>query len=224
MFLNHRWVLFGAIRNDPNPDVYCLYHPYLEIIDPTSCTCSTTLELDESVFKRASKDSSIHIRCVVVRVTKKVSLQKNEGMRFVSDANRGIISVEIYHCTPETQEVQYFEASAFILDTEVCCPKFLLHRISNGTTSYGSTCLLPQRFFHTIPGILVNIEYCRGARAWLGSVTFRQLSRLTPRTQWVEGVSSFTTSILIEKHKTPSLVSSTRIPIQRQVIKTVRAR
>jgi hypothetical protein len=111
-------VLFGRIYNDPNPDTDCHYRPYLEITDPTNRTCSTTLELDKSIFKHASKHTTAHIRVCSGAGHAKGILAEKEGMPFVSDASRGIIGAEVYWYTPDSQQVQNFESSVFVMDVE----------------------------------------------------------------------------------------------------------
>jgi hypothetical protein len=119
LFLDHRWVLFGGIRSDPNPDADFHYYPYLEITDPLiGRACSTTLDLDKSVLKHTSKHSIVHTRVCSGADYEKGSLAEKEDMPFVSDATRGVIGAELYWHTPGAQQVQYFESSVFVLDVK----------------------------------------------------------------------------------------------------------
>ena len=103
-------MLFGGIRRDSNLDADCHHHPYLEIIDPTNGTCSTSLELDDSIFKHAPKRSKAFIR---VRSGTGYEGEGKEGMAFVSDASRGLIGTEVYWLSPCS-----FRLSVLIIDVE----------------------------------------------------------------------------------------------------------
>jgi hypothetical protein len=118
LFLDHRWVLFGGIRRDSDPDTDVHHCPYLEIIDPTDPTCFTTLELDKSIFKYASKHNTARIRVCSGAGHEKGILAEEGGALFVSDASIGIIGVEVYWFTLDFQRATNFELSVFALDVE----------------------------------------------------------------------------------------------------------
>jgi len=118
VFLDHRWVLFGAICNDPNQDADRLHHPYLEIIDPTSPTCATTLELDNSVAKHSWIHSSVDISVGSGACNEEGSLLESGGMPFVSDASRGIITADVYLYHHGALEDPRFESYVFVLNIE----------------------------------------------------------------------------------------------------------
>ena len=108
-------MLFGGIRRDLNPDDDCLYHPYLEIADPTDRTCSTTLELDKYVLQHASRYITPNLRLRSGAGLEQGPFDEKEGMPFVSDAARGIICAEVYWPTLDTQGIRL---SVFVLDIE----------------------------------------------------------------------------------------------------------
>lgn len=123
MFLDHRWVLFGAIRNDPNQDADRLYHPYLEIIDPTNPTCATTLELDNNVVKHSSARSSVDISVGSGACHEDGFLTGSGGMPFFPDAARGIITADVYLYhhgifEDDNSTLPRFESYVFVLDIE----------------------------------------------------------------------------------------------------------
>jgi len=98
VFLDHRWMLFGAIRNELGQEADQLHYPYLEIIGLTDRTCTTTLELNRCVVTRASTRSTVDIGAGSGAGHDGGSLTDSEGMPFTLDASRGIITVDIYLC------------------------------------------------------------------------------------------------------------------------------
>ena len=115
LFLDHRWVLFGGIHHDLNPDDDCLYRPYLEITDPTDGTCSTTLELEKSTIQHPSGYTAPKIRLRSGVGLEQGPFDEKEGMPFVSDAARGIIGAEVYWSALDTRGIRL---SVFVLDIE----------------------------------------------------------------------------------------------------------
>ena len=123
MFLDHRWVLFGAIRNNPNQDADQLYHLCLEIIDTTSSTCAATFELDKSVVKHASIYLSVDISVGSSAGPEEGSLTGSGGMPFAPDTSRGIITADVYLHHHEVfdsgdSDLPRFESYVFVLDVE----------------------------------------------------------------------------------------------------------
>ena len=117
MFLDHRWVLFGAIRNDPSRENQPRY-PYLRIIDPTNCTCATTLELDKSVVEHASICSTINITIGSGASHEEGSLTRSGGIPFALDTSRGIITANVHLRNPNILNLPRFESHVFVLDIE----------------------------------------------------------------------------------------------------------
>lgn len=117
MFLDHRWVLFGAVRDDSVRDAD---HPqtFLEIVDPTDPTRSTKLELGKSVMQPSRS-------CIFITLRSGAGHEGNPvtgsgGIPFVSDASRGSISVEV-HFAPGCGNFNtplLWGIHAFILDIE----------------------------------------------------------------------------------------------------------
>ena len=95
MFLHHRWVLVGAIRNDPSQEADQLRYPCLEIIDPTSCTWATTLELNKGMVEYTSTRSTIDISIGSSATHEEGFLRGSGGMPFVPDTSRGIITADV---------------------------------------------------------------------------------------------------------------------------------
>ena len=167
-FLDHRWVLFGGIRSNPNPGADCFYHPYLEIIDPAVRTCSTILELDESVFKHASRDSKPYIRVCSGAGHERGPFTENESMPFVCDASRGIINVVIHWHTPDTGQVRYFESYVPILDIEgvlSMVPSDFKRRHAQWKDLSRSTAVFSYDYHHAAPNrVLWRDSYVAGFR------------------------------------------------------------
>ena len=116
-------MLFGAICNDPAQDADRLYQPYLEIIDPTNCAYTATLELDKIVVENASIRTTVDISVGRGAGCEGSSLVGNEGTVFVSDASRGIITADFYLCHRHVREnrdsvVSRFESHVFVMAIE----------------------------------------------------------------------------------------------------------
>jgi len=116
VFLDHRWVLFGAIRNDPNKDPNRLRQPYLEIIDPTNPASVTTLELDKSVVEHTSSHSTVDISVGSGAGHEEGLLTGDSGMPFVSDTSRGVITADVYLYLRDG--LRQFESYVFVMDIE----------------------------------------------------------------------------------------------------------
>jgi hypothetical protein len=121
VFLDRRWVLFGALCNDPDQDTDRLYHPYLEIMDPTDPIHSTILELDDGAVKHASTDCMVDISLGSGMGHEESPPIGNGGMPFISDTSRGIISADVCCCNHDTggpNDIPRYESRVFVLYIE----------------------------------------------------------------------------------------------------------
>jgi hypothetical protein len=121
VFLDHRWVLFGAIRNGPTRDRNHTDHPFLEIIDPTDTTYTTKLELDKSFVKRTSAYTTVDISVGSPGSCEGSVLIGQGDVPFASEISRGIISADVYCChrdAGEDNNIPLFEALVFIMNAE----------------------------------------------------------------------------------------------------------
>jgi hypothetical protein len=122
VFLDHRWILFGAIRDGPNVLRRC--QPYLEISDPTNPTGVTTLELDESALKDISSHFIVDIDFRVRSGAghEEGSLAGNRGIPFVPDISRGIITADLHlfhrNHHPQHDGLPRFESYVSVMDIE----------------------------------------------------------------------------------------------------------
>ena len=91
-------MLFGGIRNELGQEADQLPYPYLEIIDQTSHTCATALELGGCVVMRASTRSTIGISVGSGASNEGSSLTDSGGIPFTLYTSRGIITVDVYLC------------------------------------------------------------------------------------------------------------------------------
>jgi hypothetical protein len=122
VFLDHRWILFGAIRN--GPDAVRQYQPYLEISDPTNPTEATTLELDENALKDISShfivDTDFRVRSGAGH--EEGSPAGDGGIPFVPDTSRGIITADLHlfhrNHHPQHDGLPRFESYLFVMDIE----------------------------------------------------------------------------------------------------------
>lgn len=120
MFLDHRWVLFGAVCSDLLQDTDHPHRPYLEIVDPINPTYTTRLELDKSAMKRARVYSTVDIS-VGSGAGSEGSFLEHNGAPFTSDVSRGIISADLYCYHPDANEdpdTPWYESYVFILKIE----------------------------------------------------------------------------------------------------------
>ena len=121
IFLDNRWVLFGAIPSGPTRGADLVGYPFLEIIDPTCPTYATRLELDKSVLRHTSAYTTVDISVGSPTSFEGSTLTGDGGMPFVSEVSRGIISADVYCCHRNAEEVNnlpFCEAFVFILNTE----------------------------------------------------------------------------------------------------------
>ena len=120
MFLDRRWVLFGAIRNHPEVDLDRMHHPFLEIVDPTSPSHTTKLELEKSVVKHGSAYTTVDISVGSPANCEGSSLTRDGGVSFVSGNCRGLLSADVYCCHRNPWEVgsPRYEARVSILNIE----------------------------------------------------------------------------------------------------------
>lgn len=120
MFLDCRWVLFGAVCSDLLQDMDHPHRPYLEIVDPINPTYTTRLELDKSVMKHARVYSTVDISVGSGAGSEGRFLEHN-GAPFTSDVSRGIISADIYcyhRGAGEGPNPLWYESYIFILRIE----------------------------------------------------------------------------------------------------------
>jgi hypothetical protein len=121
VFLDHRWVLFGALVNGPDGDLEHECRPYLEIADPTNPACTTKLELDRDFSKHPWTHSTVDISVGSGVCHEDNPATGNGEMPFVSDTSRGVISADVY-CyhreAAERNDLPLFESFVFILDIE----------------------------------------------------------------------------------------------------------
>ena len=118
VFLDHRCILFGAIRNDPNQDVGRRRQPYLEIVDSTSPARVTYLELDETALRHTSLRSTVDISVGSGAAHEEASPVGSGGMPFVSDTSRGIITADVYLHHRDDNNLPRFESYVFVVDIE----------------------------------------------------------------------------------------------------------
>ena len=120
MFLDHRWVLFGALRIDHNTGRQ--QQPYLEISDPVSSNGAIVLELDGNVLERASPGSVVHITLWTGAGREDSSLAGNGGVPFVPDPSRGIVAIDVsfLYCDRPPQRGRFprFASYVFVMDIE----------------------------------------------------------------------------------------------------------
>lgn len=122
VFLDHRRVLFGAICHEPDWDGGLMDCPFLEIIDPTSPTRPTKLELDKRIVMRRSEHTAVDINVWSSASCEGSSLSGDEEIPFISEMSRGVISVEVCcrnrGARVEDDNVPRYEAYVFILNIE----------------------------------------------------------------------------------------------------------
>ena len=121
MFLDHRWVLFGASPDGPTRDADLAGYPFLEIIDPTCPTYTTRLELDKSVLRRTSAYANVEISVGGSEGFEGSTLTRVGDIPFASEVSRGIISAVVYCCNRDPGGIDnppFGEAFVFILNVE----------------------------------------------------------------------------------------------------------
>ena len=121
VFLDHRWILFGAIRNDSNQNADRQCQPYLQIMDSAESTNVTVLELDKSVVKHTLSHSIVDISVGTGAGHEEGSLMGDMGMPFIPDTTRGIITADVYLYHPdivEGDDLPQFESYVFVMDIE----------------------------------------------------------------------------------------------------------
>jgi len=118
VFLDHRRILFGAIRNNPNQDVDRRRQPYLEIIDSTNPAGVTYLELDKSALRHTSLNSTVDISVGSGAAHEEASPVGSGGMPFGPDTSRGIITADVYLHHRDSHNLPRFESYVFVVDIE----------------------------------------------------------------------------------------------------------
>ena len=123
VFLDHRWVIFGAIRNDPNLSVDFVGHPFLEIVDPTNPQYTTKMELDRSFARSTCAYTTVDIS---VGGPTSGEGTPHGDMPFVSECSRGIISADVYCFNRreiwEDEDLPWYEACVSILNIKDILP------------------------------------------------------------------------------------------------------
>ena len=169
-FLDYRWELFGAVRNDFNQNGDLLCHPYLQIVDPTRPFDITILGLDEIVIKRHSH-STIDINVGSGAGHEEDSLAGNRSMPFVSDTVRGITIADVYLYHRDVQEGgDSLESFVFVVHIEELLAKASsLSNLGSRYVGWRDFCLSTAMFSYHPAGedryrILSRDSYVSGFR------------------------------------------------------------